>query len=401
VLRGLWTRSIRPPDDATPVPATVGPDVARPGDPHGVVVTGPETPSVPPPRIRPSAWSGWPAEWATPYWSGHVGKLSGTAWMCVDLNASILAAMPPYLVGAAGSLDAEWLRNPDPDVYTAWEEFAKALFWDFQLGEAFVLATARYSSGWPARFHVVPPWAVNVEMDGGRRSYRIGSLDVSGDLLHVRYSGTVDDAHGHGPLEAGATWLIAADLLGRYASGIVTNGGVPSSIITLADDADADQADAIKQQWIDARLSNPGAPAVLTGGLDWKAVQLNPAELALTELAQFNESRIALLLGVPPFLVGLPSGGDPMTYSNITSLFLYHWRAGLRPKQAHVMTALSQWLTPRGTTIELNADTYVEPEPKTRAETYKLYVDMGVLSVDEIRELEQFRVATFSEGIPR
>jgi HK97 family phage portal protein len=404
------TRSIRPPDDITPnpndpadvPPATVGPPEARSGDPHGLVLGfDPAAPSIPPPTIRPSAWSGWPAEWWTPNWYGKVGKLTDTAWMCVDLNASILAAMPPYLVGAADTLDSEWLRNPDPDIYSSWEEFAKQLFWDYQLGEAFVLATASYATGWPARFHVVPPWAVNVEMDQGQRRYSIGSVDVTPDILHLRYAGSVDDAHGHGPLEAGAGRLVAAELLGRYATGLVTNGGIPSSIITLADESDEEQAQIIKQQWIDARISTPGAPAVLTGGLDWKPVQLNPAEMALTELAQFNESRIALLLGVPPFLVGLPSGGDPMTYSNITALFLYHWRAGLRPKEAAVMGGLSQWLTPRGTTVELNSDTYIEPEPKTRAETYEIYQRMGALSIDEIRDLERFRLATFSEGIPR
>ena len=55
--------------------------------------------------------------------------------------------MPPYLVGASPSLPADWLNNPDPDLYTSWEEFAKQLFWDYQLGEAFVLATARYANG--------------------------------------------------------------------------------------------------------------------------------------------------------------------------------------------------------------------------------------------------------------
>ena len=94
-----------------------------------------------------------------------------------------------------------------------------------------------------------------------------------------------------------------------------------------------------------------------------------PSDMALVELAQLNESRIAVLLGVPPFLVGLPSGGDSMTYSNVTSLFDYHWRAGLRPKAHAVMAALSAWLLPRGTTIEVNRDEYVQPGPYERAQT--------------------------------
>ena len=112
--------------------------------------------------------------------------------------------------------------------HRAWEEFAKQLFWDYQLGEAFILATSRYSTGWPARFHVVPPWTVNVEMRNGRRVYSIGEMDVTGDMLHIRYQSNVGDAHGHGPLEAGCSRTVAADVLTRYATSLVANGGIPT-----------------------------------------------------------------------------------------------------------------------------------------------------------------------------
>ena len=101
-------------------------------------------------------------------WNNHVQSLTDTAWTCVDLNASLLSTMPPYLVNAAPTLDAGWLVNPEPSLYTSWEEFAKQLFWDYQaVGEAFVLATSFYSTGWPATFHVLPPWTVQVDMDNG------------------------------------------------------------------------------------------------------------------------------------------------------------------------------------------------------------------------------------------
>jgi len=158
--------------------------------------------------------------------------------------------MPPYLVGAPPSIDAGWLTNPNPDTYASWEDFAKSLFWDFQLGEVFVLATARYATGWPARFHVVPGWAVQVDIENGLRSYTIGGEDVSGDILHLRYSGSVDDAHGHGPLEAGRSAVVAETLLRRYATGFAAAGGIPSSVLehpdaTVAADDDVVQ---IKQQ---------------------------------------------------------------------------------------------------------------------------------------------------------
>ena len=406
-------RSIRPsdeiPNDNDPAdvpPATVGPPAAVPGDPHGVTLE-PGPPAIPPPRVMPSAWSGWPADW-TPVWgNGRLGALTDTAWACLDLNSSLLATMPPYLVGASPSIDTGWMRNPDPDAYTSWEEFAKQLFWDYQLGEVFVIATAWYATGYPARFHVVPPWAVEVELGAdGTRRYSIGALDVTGDLLHVRYKSTVDDCHGHGPLEAGAARLVADATLSRYAQQFVAGGGIPTSVITHPEELTASQSADLQAQWVEARMSTIGQPAVLSGGVAFEAIQANPKDMALVELSQLTESRIAVLLGVPPYLMGLPSGADQsMTYTNASGLFDYHWRAGLRPKAQAVMAALSEWLLPRGSAVEVNRDAYVQPDPYARAQTAAILNNIRdpqgnpALTVDEIRAAERFTVAGAS-GLP-
>jgi HK97 family phage portal protein len=321
--------------------------------------------------------------------------------MCIDLNSSLLSTMPPYLVGAAPSLSSDWLNNPQPETYASWEEFMKQLAWDYQLGEAFVLATARYSTGFPARFHVVPPWLVNVEINEGVRTYRIGDSDVTDDMLHIRYQSNVSDGHGHGPLEAGQGRLVAAQVLSRYATTLAAGGGIPSSVLEHPDELSAEQSELLKAQWVQARMSSIGEPAVLSGGVKWTATQLDPEKMALLDLSQWNESRIALMLGVPPFLVGLPSGGDSMTYSNVTSLFSYHWRAYLRPRAQTVMSALSGWLLPRGTRIEVNRDAYIEPEPLQRAQTAQILngiVDpvtgQQALTVAEIRDTERIDDST-------
>jgi HK97 family phage portal protein len=393
----LFTRSIRPNRGDTPAveqtTATPPGVEIEPGD------TGP-----PLPIIRPSAWAGWPDGWATPNWQGQQQALSDTAWMCLDLNSSVLSTMPPYLVAASPNLNADWLTNPDPDTYSSWEEFAKRLFWDYQLGEAFVLATAFYSTGFPARFHVVPPWTIQVEFDSaGKRRYTIGSTDVTPDVLHLRYTSSVDQAHGTGPLEVGAGRVIAARVLQQYATNLAASGGIPSSILEHPDELSAEQSAALQAQWVAARMSSIGEPAVLSGGVQWRPTQLNPTEMALVDLSAWNEARIATLLGVPPFLVGLPTGGDSMTYSNVSSIFDYHWRAGLRPKAHTVMSGLSQWLTPRGTRIEVNRDAYVQAEPLARAQTWSTLAAIvdkqgnPVVTVEEIRAAE--RIDDLTKGL--
>lgn len=389
-------------DPASVPPATVGPPSATPGDPNGVMIVD-EGPGAPWPRstITPSPWSGWPGSWATPNWLGRVEELTDTAWACLDLNSSLLSTMPPYLVNASDSLPADWLINPDPDLYTSWEEFAKQLFWDFQgIGEVFVITTSRYSNDYPARFHVLDPWMVDASIDGsGLRRYAIGGLDVTDDLLHIRYKSRLGDAHGHGPLEVGAGRLVAANALARYATELAASGGIPYALLVHPGRLTDTQASELQWQWVEKRTASMGLPGVLSGGVELKTLSLDPEKMALVDLARFNESRIAVLLGVPPFLMGLPSGGDSMTYSNTTSLFDYHWRAGLRPKAATVMAALSQWLTPRGTTIEVNRDEYVKPDPLVRAQTWQILIELGVLTVEQVQEIERYSNAAPSEAL--
>jgi HK97 family phage portal protein len=401
----VFKRSIRPPDDISPnpndpvtaAPGTVGPDQAvNPGDPHGVVLVGDSPPMGTLPTIIPSAWSGWPADWWTPSW-GTTRRLVDIAWICVDTNAEALMQMPPYLTGARTSLNADWLNNPNPDLYTSWEEFAKQVFWDFQLGEVFVVADSRYATGYPARFHVVPQWAVSVEMGrDGLRRYTIGDLDVTPDMLHIRYKSTVGYAHGEGPLEAVQARVGAALALMQYATTLATSGGIPSSILMHPEELSAEQAALLQAQWVQSRLSTLGEPAVLSGGVTWEATQMDPEKMALVDLTRDQESRIAVAFRVPPFLVGLPSGSDSMTYKTIQDIYEYHWRVGLRPKAQAVMSAISQWALPRGVRVELNRDAYVEADPHTRAMTYQILASIidpvtgqPVMSVQEIRGAER------------
>ena len=116
---------------------------------------------------------------------------------------------------------------------------------------------------------------------------------------------------------------------------------------------------------------------------------MSPKDMAMLEIAQFTEARIAVLLGVPPYLMALPSGGDSMTYSNVSSLFDFHDRSSLRPKAAAVMAALSDWALPGPQKAELNRDEYSRPAFNERAVAWVQLVGAGIMSVDEVRAAER------------
>lgn len=356
--------------------------------------------------IEPSDWSGWPDGWGT-QWDGPAGfsSLVDTAWTCLDLNASVLSTMPAYLLQRGQVVDpASWMINPDPENYASWQEFAGELFWDFMLGEAFILAASYNTYGYPARMRVVPPWLVTPEWEdgqvGGRRTYRVGALDVTDQILHIRYRSRFDLLRGQGPLEAAGARMVAARVLSRYVTEVAETGGRPIYWVEVEKRLTKTEADDLLDQWVESRSRNIGKPAIVSGGASLENMPVpNAKDMALVELAQFTEARIAVMLGVPPFLAGLPSGGDSMTYSNVSSLFDFHDRASLRPKAVRVMSALSNWALPRGTNIELNRDEYSRPAPLERAQYYQLMKDMGAMDTQEIRTMERLHGDTAAAGL--
>jgi HK97 family phage portal protein len=323
---------------------------------------------------------------------GHTEQLTDTAWMCINKNASTIAGMPPYTTtGGKVAGSRSWMANPDPDLYTSWFEFAKQLFWDYQLGEAFVVCTSRFADGYPARFHVIEPWLVNVEMGAsGRRLYDIGGVPITDDLLHIRYKSTTSAARGVGPLDAGHTRVVAARMLQRYALNVVSSGGVPYYVMKHPDELTHDQVTALQSQWFESRMNSLGMPAILSGGIEIETMQISPNDMSLVDLSRHNDSRIAVMLGVPPVIVGLPSGADSMTYNNMSAAYDDHWRSGLSPLVEAITSALSGWALPNGTDLEVNKDDYVRPDAYTRAQTQQIYVAMGVLTVADVQQLERF-----------
>ena len=374
--------------------SSVGPGY-RPGDPDQLDLSDFE--NIPEgrtfPIIQPSPWSGWPDQWSTPNFNAQAGirRLIDIAWGALDINASIISSMPVYRLRNGEVVDStSWMINPDPDIYTSWQEFAKQVFWDYMLGEAFILPMATGSDGYPIRFRVIPPWLMTVEMRGGTREYHLGSANVTGSILHIRYNSTIDHPRGQGPLEQAGARMTTIGLLERYTNHLAETGGVPLWWMEVERRINPSEGRDLLETWIESRAKYAGYPAVVGSGAKLnQARAMSAHDMTLLELQQFNEARIAVLIGVPPFLLGLPGSSGHLTYANIESLFSGHERTSLRPKVNAVVSAISGWALPRGQSIELNRDEYTRPGLLDRSTAYKNLIDAKVLSPEEARIMER------------
>jgi len=353
-----------------------------------------------PPGVQ--AWSGWPVEWATPNWGSSVGidgvmNRVSTVWTCLDKNASAIASMPVYCVEGMRPVDSpQWMENPQPEVYASWDEAIYQVMISFQLGEALLWCTSRNRDLSVRTWVMLDPNRVSCQ-EGVPKRWFLNGVEITEDVLHIPYASWPGDLRGHGPLEAGATQMYGALAMERYAANLAIRGGIPWGVLNAGPvELQAGQARLLQEQYVEARMSAAGAPAVLSGNLTLQPLTFNPKDMALLELRQFEESRLSTLLGVPPFLAGLPSGGDSYTYANISSLFDYHWRDGLKPRAQRVMKAISGWALPRGRRAELNRDEYIQPGIVELAQAYSVLHSIQdgeggprAMSVDEIRAAQR------------
>ena len=205
--------------------------------------------------------------------------------------------------------------------------------------------------GWPEAF----------EYTAGGRSVRFAGEAVPGvrPILHVKLFNPVNDHYGLSPIEAAATAIDIHNTASRWNKALLDNSARPSgALVYTARDGNltAEQYDRLKAELEQGfqGAAHAGRPLLLEGGLDWKSMSPHPKDMDFIEAKHAAAREIALALGVPPMLLGIP--GDN-TYSNYQEATRTFWRQTVLPLVNRTAKALSAWLSPAyGAPLELRPD---------------------------------------------
>jgi HK97 family phage portal protein len=205
----------------------------------------------------------------------------------------------------------------------------------------------------PDRVKVVPgpggwPEAFDYTADG--RTIRISGEAAPGvpRILHVKLFHPLSDHYGLSPIEAAASAIDIHNTASRWNKALLDNSARPSgALVYTARDGNltAEQYDRLKSELEQGfqGAARAGRPLLLEGGLDWKSMSLTPRDMDFIEAKHVAAREIALALGVPPMLLGIP--GDN-TYSNYQEATRTFWRSTVLPLVNRTAKALSMWLAP-------------------------------------------------------
>jgi len=189
----------------------------------------------------------------------------------------------------------------------------------------------------PDRMKIVPgsngfPQAYVYEVNQRKVRFDIDPATLRGPVRHLKLFHPTDDWYGLSPIEAGAYAVDTHNEAGAWMQSLLQNSARPSGALTVKDDKTLsdDEFNRLKTE-LDEQYGgsrNAGRPMLLEGGLDWKAMGLSPSDMALIETKLSAARDVALALGVPPQLLGIP--GDN-TYSNYQEARLAFWEDTVMP----------------------------------------------------------------------
>ena len=291
----------------------------------------------------------------------------------VRMIAEAAASVPLLLYQGAEEIEEhallDLIARPSPDRTSA--DFLEAWYgYLLVAGNAYVEAVA--VSGRLRELHVLRPdrmkvipgpdgWPEAFEYSANGTSVRFAEEPLAGvrPILHTRLFHPDNDHYGMSPIEAAATAIDIHNAAGSWNKALLDNSARPSGALVYA----AKSGNLTNEQFTRLRgeletafqgARNAGRPMLLEGGLDWKPLSLSPKDMDFIAAKHAAARDIALALGLPPMLLGIP--GDN-TYSNYSEAQRAFWRQTVLPLVQRMAKAFSAWLSPAwGGGIDLRPD---------------------------------------------
>jgi HK97 family phage portal protein len=168
----------------------------------------------------------------------------------------------------------------------------------------------------PDRMKVIPGpdgWPEGYEYTAGGQSIRFMDEAVPGvrPILHVKMFHPANDHYGMSPIEAASVAIDIHNEASKWNKALLDNSARPSGALVYAaanGQMTGEQFQRLKDEletsYQGAR--HAGRPLLLEGGLDWKPLSLSPKDMDFIEAKNSAAREIALAMGVPPQLLGIP-----------------------------------------------------------------------------------------------
>lgn len=327
-------------------------------------------------------------------------------WACVNLLSGTIASLPlmVYRNDARGerqvASDHPLYRvlhdspNYDQTALDFWEFVQASLeLW----GNAY--ARVERSGSKVTGLHPILPSLVTVRrLANGSLEYRWSQEGKSyresdATMLHVRGFGG-NPLGGMSTLHFGRNTFSLARAIERSSGSMFKNGMRPSVQLVFPEWLTPEQRELAKttlsEQYLGAM--NAGKPWISEGGAKVEAISINPDDAQMLESRGFSVEEICRFFGVPPHMIGhtekTTSWGTGLEQQTLGFQKFTLRRRLKRIEQALEKQLLTVQERAGGFRIEFNLEGLLRADSKGRSEFYRSMTQIGAMTINEVRALE-------------
>ena len=212
----------------------------------------------------------------------------------------------------------------------------------------------------------------------------------SSDIFHVKLF-SFDGINGVNPIEYARNSIGLSKELEKHGGTTFKNGARPGGVLSTDARIDKAVAEEYRENWEKAHGGDKsGGTAVLGNGLKYQAIGMTSTDGQWLESRNYQKSDIAAFFRVPPHKINQL---ERSTNNNIEHQGLEFVTDSLTPYAVRIEEAINASLVSeadrdKGFYSKYNFGALLRGDMKARADYYSKQVNIGVLSPNEVRELE-------------
>lgn len=251
--------------------------------------------------------------------------------------------------------------------------------------------------------YVLDPYCVQpLVADDGSVFYRIGKNSLAGvstdvtvparDIVHDRYT-TFTQLHplvGVAPLFAACVSAALSGEIQMTMQQFFANMAIPSGFLVAPGKIEKTISRQLQQEW-EANYSGKGIgrTAVLTNGLDYKALSVKPVDTDMVQLLRYSVEDIARCYRVPPYMVGELSKA---TYRNSEQMSRDYFSKCLAKQINDIEQCFTKALgMTGGVEVKFDLTELFRMEADVRFANYQIALNAGFFSINEVRAMENMQ----------
>ena len=331
-----------------------------------------------------------------------------TVYACVRVSSESVASLPIHVFkkDADGNGRVNDTTHPvynllakRPNNYMTSFTWRQILMTNLVLNGNSYFRIERDSSARPIALHYIPSDQVTVKVVEDEVFFEIKNKDRDRDsdviahdnMLHFLGLG-FDGLKGKSVVETHRDSIGLAIAANKYGGSFYGNAATPSGILSHPGKLSTEAAERLKTSWNRSYGNGPNnahKTAILEEGMAFKPVTLSPQDADFLNTRKFQVSEIARIFRVPPHMIG---DLERATFSNIEQQSLDFLIHTLRPYLVNLEQELERKLFRENEQssyyIKFDTNGLLRGDSAARAQYYKDMSAIGVLSINEIRRLE-------------